>query len=221
MSEKDKIKILNENTLNYDVMFKIIIIGESGVGKSCLTLRATKNKYIEDFTPTIGFENSSLYIKINQTIIKLEIWDTCGQETYRSLIKTYYRNTSLVIIVYSIDDEKSFNKLNIWLNDIKSFSDENTKIFLVGNKIDIDADKRKITPEMGEKFYKENNLNNFFETSAKNGYNINNLFIQVAKILYNEYFDINKEEINNSKDNNLVLIEENNKILQTCKNKCC
>ena len=184
MSDKDKIQILNENTFNYDIKFKIIIIGESGVGKSSLTLRITKNKYIEDYTPTIGFENCSLYIKINQTIIKLEIWDTCGQETYRSLIKNYYRNASLVIIVYSIDDEKSFNKLNIQLNNIKSFSEGKIIIFLLGNKLDIDEDKRKITTEMGTKFYIENNLNNFFEISAKNRYNINNLFIQTEILLF-------------------------------------
>ena len=135
-------------------MFKIIIIGETGVGKSSLTVRATKNKYIEDYTPTIGFEKSSLYIKINDTIIKLEIWDTCGQESYRSLNKSYYRNTSLAIIIYSINDESSFIKLNIWLNEIKSFWEENIIIFLVGNKIDIDEDKRKITTEMGNNIIK-------------------------------------------------------------------
>ena len=93
------IEILYENTSAANKTFKIIIIGESGVGKSCLTLRATKNNFIENYTPTIGFENSSLYFKINEIIIKFEIWDTCGQETYRSLIKNYYRNTSLVIFL--------------------------------------------------------------------------------------------------------------------------
>ena len=220
MSNEIKINILHENNLNCDMMFKIIIIGESGVGKSCLTLRITKNNFIEDYNPTIGFENSSLYFKINDKIIKMEIWDTCGQETYRSLIKSYYRNTSLVILVYSIDDEKSFNQLNSWLKDIRAYSEKNTKIFLVGNKIDINDENRKISNEMGNKFYKDNNLSNFFETSAKTGHNIENVFIQGVKILYEENFINNKEEKKND-TNSIIIVTDSNKVSQTCNNNCC
>ena len=220
MSNEIEINILHENNLNSDMMFKIIIIGESGVGKSCLTLRITKNNFIEDYNPTIGFENSSLYFKINDKIIKFEIWDTCGQETYRSLIKSYYRNTSLVILVYSIDDEKSFNQLNSWLKDIRAYAEQNTKIFLVGNKIDINDENRKISNEMGNKFYKDNNLSNFFETSAKTGYNIENVFKQGVKILYEENFMKNNEEKKND-TNNIILVTDSNKVSQTCNNNCC
>ena len=220
MSNENDIKIIHENNLNCDMMFKIIIIGESGVGKSCLTLRITKNNFIEDYNPTIGFENSFLYFKINDKIIKLEIWDTFGQETYRSLIKSYYRNSSLVILVYSIDDEKSFNQLNSWLKDIRAYSEQNTKIFLVGNKIDISDENRKINNEMGNKFYKDNNLNNFFETSAKTGYNIENVFMQCVKILYEENLMQNKEE-KKSDTNNIIIVTDSNKVSQTCNNNCC
>ena len=220
MSNEIEINILHENNLNCDMIFKIIIIGESGVGKSCLTLRITKNNFIEDYNPTIGFENSSLYFKINDKIIKFEIWDTCGQETYRSLIKSYYRNTSLVILVYSIDDEKSFNQLNSWLKDIRAYAEQNTKIFLVGNKIDINDENRKISNEMGNKFYKDNNLSNFFETSAKTGHNIENVFIQGVKILYEENFMKNNEEKKND-TNNIILVTDSNKVSQTCNNNCC
>ena len=220
MSNEIEINILHENNLNCDMIFKIIIIGESGVGKSCLTLRITKNNFIEDYNPTIGFENSSLYFKINDKIIKLEIWDTCGQETYRSLIKSYYRNTSLVILVYSIDDEKSFNQLNSWLKDIRAYSEQNTKIFLVGNKIDISDENRKISNEMGNKFYKDNNLSNFFETSAKTGHNIEIVFKQGVKILYEENFMKNNKEKKNE-TNNIILVTDSNKVSQTCNNNCC
>lgn len=220
MSNEIEINILHENNLNCDMIFKIIIIGESGVGKSCLTLRITKNNFIEDYNPTIGFENSSLYFKINDKIIKFEIWDTCGQETYRSLIKSYYRNTSLVILVYSIDDGKSFNQLNSWLKDIRAYAEQNTKIFLVGNKIDISDENRKISNEMGNKFYKDNNLSNFFETSAKTGHNIENVFIQGVKILYEENFMKNNEEKKND-TNNIILVTDSNKVSQTCNNNCC
>ena len=223
MSIKDKIEIIYESIPKYDIMFKIIIIGESGVGKSCLTLRVTKNKYINNYTPTIGFENSSLYFKIKEKIIKFEIWDTCGQETYRSLIKSYYQNSSLVILVYSIDDLKSYNNLNKWLQDIKSFSEEKIKIFLVGNKNDINDDKRKITKEMGYAFCQENNLCNFFESSAKTGYNINNIFIEAAKILYEDHFNKmdKKEKTENENNDDIIVIEENNKVYQTCNNNTC
>ncbi len=215
------IQILNENeqSLNINKTFKIIIIGESGVGKSCLTLRATKNNYIENYTPTIGFENSSLFFKINENIIKFEIWDTCGQETYRSLIKSYYRNSSLVILVYSIDDEKSYNTLGSWIDNIKSFSEQNVKIFLVGNKIDISDENRKISKDMGHKFYKDNNLNYFIETSAKNGYNINNLFIEAARVLYEQNITNKDEKQNNSKSNDILV--DNNNISKTCNYNCC
>ena len=221
MSVKDNIEILFENSLNCDLTFKIIIIGEAGVGKSCLTLRITKNNFIEKYNPTIGFENHSLYFKKNEKIFKFDIWDTCGQETYRSLIKSYYQNTSLAILVYSIDDENSYNKLNMWLNDLKSFCDEKIKIFLVGNKIDLE-DKRKISTEVGYKYYQKNNLNKFYEVSAKNGDNIKELFIEGAIILYNEYYKNNEEKIKKSnKDNDVLIIEDNNKVFQTCNNSCC
>ena len=136
---------------------------------------------------------------------------------YKNIIKSYYKNASLVILVYSVDDLKSYNNLKIWLNDIKSFSGENIKIILVGNKMDINNDKIKITKEMGYAFYQENKLNNFFESSAKTGYNINNIFIQAAKILYEDYYNT-KEEIDN---NDKIVIEDNNKVFQTCNNNIC
>lgn len=101
--EDMKCEVLSDDYAQYDLSFKIIVIGDSGVGKSCLTTKATKN-YFEDFySPTIGFEFFTFISKINDKIIKLQIWDTCGQEIYRSLISSFYRNSSLAIIVYAIN----------------------------------------------------------------------------------------------------------------------
>ena len=87
----------------YDLSFKLIVVGDSGVGKSCLTMKASKN-YFEDFySATVGFEFYTMTVKVNDKYIKLQIWDTCGQEIYRSLIKSFYRNSSLAMLVYSID----------------------------------------------------------------------------------------------------------------------
>ena len=99
----DNITILGEENSHFDLSFKLIVIGDSGVGKSCLTMKATKNQFEENSTATVGFEFFSFNLKINDKIIKLQIWDTCGQEIYKSLIVNYYRSCSCALIVFSID----------------------------------------------------------------------------------------------------------------------
>ena len=105
------IEILGDEKKDSDLHFKVIVIGNSGVGKSCLSLRATQGIFKEDFISTIGFEFFSFNVKINKKIVKLQIWDTCGQEIYRSLISWFYRSTELAILVYSVTDKKSFNDI--------------------------------------------------------------------------------------------------------------
>ena len=186
-----KCQIITEESPSFDLSFKIIIVGDSGVGKSCLSIKASRN-YFEDFySPTVGFEFLTFNVKIEDQNIKLQIWDTCGQEVHRSLISSFYRSASLAIIVYSIDNEESFNNIEKWLNDIKTQSSPDVKIFLIGNKADLD-DKRKITREQGEKFSNEHKISFFTETSAKTGLNVQNVFIQAAQ----EHF-IQHEEIKN------------------------
>jgi len=182
-------QILSDDFSNFDLSFKIILVGDSGVGKSCLSIKASRN-YFEDFySPTVGFEFLTFNVKVEDQNIKLQIWDTCGQEVYRSLISSFYRSASLAIIVYSIDSEESFSNIEKWLNDIKSQSNPNIKIFLIGNKADLE-DKRQVTKENGENFFKQNNLSYFSETSAKTGFNVQNVFIEVAKVLYKEHEEI-------------------------------
>ena len=139
-----KCQVLSEDFPSFDLSFKIIIVGDSGVGKSCLSIKASRN-YFEDFySPTVGFEFLTFNVKVEDQNIKLQIWDTCGQEVYRSLISSFYRSASLAIIVYSIESEDSFVNIEKWLNDIKSQSSPDVKIFLVGNKADLE-DKRQVT----------------------------------------------------------------------------
>ena len=179
-------EILPDNFSQYDLSFKLIVIGDSSVGKSCLTTRATKD-YFEDFySPTVGFEFFTFNLKINDKVIKLQIWDTCGQEVYRSLISSFYRNSSLAIMVYAIDNDDSFKHLESWLNEIKTHSNPDIKIFLIGNKIDLE-EKRKIQTIEGENFKNENKIEMFMESSAKTGFNAQNIFIEAAKVLYNEH----------------------------------
>ena len=192
MSKDDlQFEILSEEFTEYDLSFKIIVVGDSGVGKSCLTMKGTKNHFEECYSPTLGFEFFTFNIRINDKNIKLQIWDTCGQEAYRSLITSFYRNASLAILVYSIDNQNSFDNIEAWLNEIKSQSNPETKIFLIGNKTDLE-DQRQIPIETAMVFSTEHSFNFFIETSAKTGFNAQNVFIQAAKELF-----IQHEEIKN------------------------
>ena len=192
-SPKTNIEIL-DNVIgdNYDINFKIIVIGNSGVGKSCITLKATQDIFKEDFTSTIGFQFFSFHVKINEKIFKLQIWDTCGQEIYRSLITNFYRSTALAIICYSVTDRKSFEEIDIWLKQLKMNADPDCKVFLIANKIDLPD--RVVSSEEGMKFKKEHGFEGYMETSAKTGVNVKELFVNCALALYRELPKYMKEK---------------------------
>ena len=187
--EDYRVEILPEDYPQYDVSFKLIFIGDSSVGKSCLTTKAVKNEFEDYYQATVGFEFMTFNLKLNDKIIKFQIWDTCGQEIYKSLISNFYRNSSLAVLVYSIDNKESFNHIENWLNDLKSQANEDVRIFLVGNKADLE-EERKVTKEEGEKYKLDYNLDLFMETSAKTGQNARNVLIEAAKILYNDYLKL-------------------------------
>ncbi len=176
-------EILSEEFNDYDLSFKIIIVGDSGVGKSCLTMRGTKNNYEDFYTPTVGFEFFIFNIRIKDKNIKLQIWDTCGQEAYKSLISSFYRNSSLAVIAYAINNQNSFKNIEAWLNEIKTQANPETKIFLIATKVDLESE-REIPTETAKNFSKDHGFNYFIETSAKTGFNAQNVFIQAAKELY-------------------------------------
>jgi small GTP-binding protein len=189
MAEEEKdYEILGEDVAEVNFSFKIIVIGDSAVGKSSLTLRGTKDHFKDFYTPTIGFEFLSFNIRIKDKIVKLQIWDTCGQEVYRSLISSFYKNSSLAIIVYSIDNQESFDNLESWLDEIKVQTHPDLKIFLIGNKVDLE-DKRVVQKSTAEELAKEHSFHLFLETSAKSGQNAQLVFIKAAEILLENYKD--------------------------------
>ena len=199
-SEPIKIGKYNAEILNvpneyadYEVNFKIIVIGNSGVGKTCITNQAVKNAFSENYQSTIGMEIFSLFIKLNNKVVKLQIWDTCGQEIYRSLITNFYRSSSLAIIVYAIDQKESFKDLDLWIKELKLNNSPDTKLMLVGNKLDLE-EKREVPYEEGKKFQEDFGFLDFFETSAKTGENIKNMFIKVAIVLYEEFANYKDSE---------------------------
>ena len=180
------IELLPEDFAQYDISFKIIVIGDSGVGKSCLTTQVVRNNFEEFYQATVGFEFLTFNLRINNNVVKLQIWDTCGQEVYKSLISNFYRNSSLALILYAINNKESFQHAENWLNDLKNQSNPNVRVFLVGNKSDLE-DERVISKEEGEKFKTEKKLDKFFETSAKTGENARSALLEAAKLLYKDY----------------------------------
>ena len=218
-------EIISDDNPKYDLSFKIIVIGDSGVGKSCLTMKATKNIFENYYSPTIGFEFYTFNIKIKEKIIRLQIWDTCGQEVYRSLINSFYRNSSLAILLYSITTIKSFKNLELWLNDLKVNSNPDIKIFLIGNKKDLE-EKREVAIDKAKKFYEEHDIEIFMESSAKTGFNAQKIFIEAAKILYqeNKRLELKNEKEKNIKNETYKLSQEddmdNNDEVKKRK-KCC
>ena len=133
-------EILPNDTPRYDHRYKIIIIGDSGVGKTCLSVKITTGKFNDKNQPTLGFDYSPLFLKHKKydKILKLELWDTCGQEAYRALIKSFFANSSLAIIVYAINDQNSFNSIEEWVRQCKAECSPNTKILLIGSKKDLE-----------------------------------------------------------------------------------
>ena len=215
-----KIEYLPEDYPQYDLSFKLIFIGDSSVGKSCLTAKAVKNNFEEYYQATVGFEFLTFNMKVNDKVIKLQIWDTCGQEIYKSLISNFYRNSSLAVLVYAIDNKESFNHVENWLSDLKSQANPDVRIFLVGNKADLEED-RKIKTEEGEKFKEDQHLDLFLETSAKTGLNARNVLVEAAKILYQDYlkFDENNKDDNKKdkeKNKKQLLIQKQSKTKQGC-----
>ena len=220
-TEDFKIEMLPEDYPQYDLSFKLIFIGDSGVGKSCLTTKAVKNNFEEYYQATVGFEFLTFNMKVNDKVVKLQIWDTCGQEIYKSLISNFYRNSSLAVLIYAIDNKESFNHVENWLNDLKSQANPDVRIFLVGNKADLEED-RKVSREEGEKYKEDQHLDLFMEASAKTGHNARNVLVEAAKILYRDYlyFDENNK---NEKDDNLKIKKPDPLIRKDKKDKktCC
>jgi len=196
---KYKYEILSEDYINFDLSFKLIVIGDGGVGKSSLANNGIKKIFDETYKATVGFEFFTFNVKINDKVVKLQIWDTCGQEEYRSLITNYYRNASLAIMVYAINSKATFDDIDMWLRELRRQSNPDAKIFLIGNKADLEKE-REVQKEQGEEFCKINKINFFIESSAKTGLNTQNIFLKAAEILYDDYNNYQNKMINESEN---------------------
>jgi Ras-related protein Rab-2A len=163
----------------YDYILKFTIVGDSSVGKSNILLRFTDNRFQSSHDSTIGVEFATKIISYQNTIYKIQLWDTAGQEAYRSITKLYYRGSIGCLMVYDITNKNSFDSLKFWIEDLKEYCDPNTIITLVGNKTDCEAN-REVTVAEGKEFAERHGMA-FFETSAKTGDNVSDCFADAVE----------------------------------------
>lgn len=168
----------------YNSLYKILIVGDINSGKTSILDQFTNNHFDGAYISTIGIDFNVKILPIDDKVnVKLQIWDTCGQERFRALTRSYYRNADAIVIVYDITSEKSFDNAQIWIKEVEQYLDSNVLAVLVGNKSDLYMD-RKVQYFQGYQLSQDKNME-FFETSAKYDSNIETLFQFIAHKLYN------------------------------------
>jgi small GTP-binding protein len=178
------------------VSFKLVLLGESAVGKSSLVLRFVRGQFFEYQESTIGAAFLTQTVPLGDSIVKFEIWDTAGQERYKSLAPMYYRGAAAAIVVYDITNYDSFLRAKQWVKELQRQGNTNIVIALAGNKADL-ADKRKVDPSEAQLYAEENGIL-FMETSAKSALNVNEVFVAIARKLPKDRpVDPTKEDIPN------------------------
>ena len=206
--------------INYDYLLKYIIVGDSAVGKSNLLLRFIHDDFKIEYQSTIGVEFDAKNLNIKNKIFRLQIWDSAGQETYRSITRTYYKNCVCAILVYDISNRESFENISQWVNHCIENSPKKVFMILVGNKCDL-IESRQIPFEKGKEMAEKNNMM-FFETSAKTGENVEKIFVDSTKEINNKiiegYYDLENDTCGIKKGNNHKKINNNK---NNKKNRLC
>ena len=178
---------------SFDMIFKLVLIGDSFVGKTNIMSKYLKNEFHDDSKATVGVEFGSKKFVIDGRSIKAQIWDTAGQERYKSITSAYYKGAKGAFVVYDITRKESFVNVDKWINDLKNSSDKKITILLIGNKCDLE-DQRQVKLEEGQEKAKAFNLA-FLETSAFNGQNLDKAFEMMIKEVYNKNHQENEDEL--------------------------
>ena len=206
------------NTESYEFMFKVVLVGDMSVGKTNIIAKYLKNDFSEDYKTTIGVEFHSKIAKVEGHVVKAQIWDTCGQERFKSITDSYYRGAKGAFVVYDITRKNTFESVDSWISALRSAADKNLNIIIIGNKSDLE-DQRQVETEQGEE-KAQNNEAAFMETSAYSGDNIDKAFDNMITDVYNkcksEMLANVEIDIGKSKDINLNQNREDKK-----GKKCC
>lgn len=197
---------------SYDFLIKLLMIGDSGVGKSCLLLRFSDDSFTTSFITTIGIDFKIKTIELDNKRIKLQIWDTAGQERFRTITTAYYRGAMGILLVYDITDDQSFLNIRNWIRNIEQHAAEHVNKILIGNKCDIEK-SRAVTTERGQLLADEYEIK-FFETSAKNDINVKEAFTSIAQDIKNRLMN---SADNNSSNNGPVALDSD----APKSKKCC
>ena len=167
--------------MNFEYIYKYIIIGDSGVGKSCILLQFTQNEFDQNKENTVGVEFGNKIISVDGMPVKLQVWDTAGQEQFKSITRSYYRAVAGALLVYDVTNLESFANVKKWLDEAKQNANPELVIILCGNKIDLPTE-RKVTTDQGKRLATENHIF-FMECSAKSRAKIDELFMTVAEAI--------------------------------------
>ena len=154
----------------FDYSLKVVVVGDSGVGKTCMLIRFVRDQFDEESQPTLGVEFLTKIVETGRSKIQLQLWDTAGQELFRSVTRGYYRGSAGALLVFDLTNRDSFDNIERWLRDIRDVARSDVVTLLIGNKADL-PDKRQVTTEEAEAFAKAHGMQ-YFETSAKTGANI-------------------------------------------------
>jgi len=199
----------------FDYTFKIVMIGDSGVGKSCILLRFADDKFNENFYATIGVDFRFKNVMVDDKSVKLQIWDTAGQERFKTITSAYYRGADGIIIVYDITDRNSFAHIKDWLDDVNKYTDDNPLKIIVGNKIDLIKDKQINNNDM--KTMTAQTGIEIIECSAKDSIKINELM----EIMTKKLIEKKKNEGNKNTTKSMILNDINNKNKELNNKGCC
>ncbi|XGW16917.1 hypothetical protein V3C99_001947 [Haemonchus contortus] len=209
---------------DYKYLFKVVLVGNAGVGKTCLVRKFTQGIFPPGQSATIGVDFMIKTVKVDNDKIKLQIWDTAGQERFRSITQSYYRSAHAIVLVYDVASQPTFDCLPEWLAEIESYANRKVLKILVGNKVDKD-DEREVPERVGIDFSEVNGFDYFLETSALDATNVDNLFEHVARRLTNSMkaTDQSSSRYSNFKTDHSIGVQPVNLIerAQQTVNSCC